>query len=223
MALTKQKMISSTFSEQQEYDYLFKVLLIGDSGIGKSSLLLRFADDGYNEGYISTIGVDFKIRTINMGEKVIKLQIWDTAGQERFRTITSSYYRGAHGIMVVFDLTDESSFKNVEKWFIEIDRYGNDQVCRILIGNKADLTNKRVVSRERAETFAIQNGMEYIETSAKKNHNVNLAFEAIVRNIKFGMYHNYPETRPSMQVMKESIKLHKESWIPKHFQTDKCC
>uniref|UniRef100_A0A915I0H3 Uncharacterized protein n=1 Tax=Romanomermis culicivorax TaxID=13658 RepID=A0A915I0H3_ROMCU len=96
-----------------EYDYLFKLLLIGDSGVGKSCLLLRFADDTYTDSYISTIGVDFKIRTIELDGKTIKLQIWDTAGQERFRTITSSYYRGAHGIIVVYDITDQVSIRTV--------------------------------------------------------------------------------------------------------------
>merc|ERR1712159_656276 len=99
-----------------EYDYLFKLLLIGDSGVGKSCLLFRFADDTYQESYISTIGVDFKIRTVELEGKTIKLQIWDTAGQERFRTITSSYYRGAHGIIVVYDVTDQESFNNVKTW-----------------------------------------------------------------------------------------------------------
>jgi len=96
-----------------EYDYVFKLVLIGDSGVGKSCLLLRFADDTYTESHISTIGVDFKIRTIQLEGKTIKLQIWDTAGQERFRTITSSYYRGAHGIIVVYDTTDSETFEHV--------------------------------------------------------------------------------------------------------------
>merc|ERR1712006_60493 len=102
-----------------EYDYLFKLLLIGDSGVGKSCLLLRFADDTYTESYISTIGVDFKIRTINLDGKCVKLQIWDTAGQERFRTITSSYYRGAHGIIVVYDVTDRETFNNVKNGYMK--------------------------------------------------------------------------------------------------------
>ena len=107
-----------------EYDYLFKLLLIGDGGVGKSSLILRFSDDTFTESYISTIGVDFKIRTIEIRGKSIKLQIWDTAGEEKFRTVTASYYRGAHGIIVVYDVTDQTSFTNVKQWMKEIDRNG---------------------------------------------------------------------------------------------------
>ena len=134
-----------------EYDYLFKLLLIGDSGVGKSCLLLRFADDTYTESYISTIGVDFKIRTIELDGKTIKLQIWDTAGQERFRTITSSYYRGAHGIIVVFDVTDQESFNNVKQWLHEIDRYACANVKKLLVGNKCDLTTKKQVEYNAAK------------------------------------------------------------------------
>merc|ERR1711898_6342 len=116
MGLSSQEIPSSLSEMNAEYDYLFKLLLIGDSGVGKSCLLLRFADDTYSESYISTIGVDFKIRTIEHDGKRIKLQIWDTAGQERFRTITSSYYRGAHGIIVVYDVTELDTFHAVERW-----------------------------------------------------------------------------------------------------------
>ncbi|XP_021285725.1 GTP-binding protein YPTM2-like isoform X2 [Herrania umbratica] len=134
-----------------EYDYLFKLLLIGDSGVGKSCLLLRFADDSYLDSYISTIGVDFKIRTVEQDGKTIKLQIWDTAGQERFRTITSSYYRGAHGIIIVYDVTDQESFNNVKQWLSEIDRYASENVNKLLVGNKCDLTANKVVSYETAK------------------------------------------------------------------------
>ncbi|WRX11075.1 Small GTPase - like 10 [Theobroma cacao] len=165
-------------------DYLFKLLLIGDSGVGKSCLLLRFADDSYIESYISTIGVDFKIRTVEQDGKTIKLQIWDTAGQERFRTITSSYYRGAHGIIIVYDVTDQESFNNVKQWLNEIDRYASDNVNKLLVGNKCDLTANKVVSSETAKAFADEVGIPFMETSAKDATNVEQAFMAMAASIK---------------------------------------
>ncbi|KAL1479683.1 hypothetical protein MTO96_051655 [Rhipicephalus appendiculatus] len=167
-----------------EYDYLFKLLLIGDSGVGKSCLLLRFADDTYTESYISTIGVDFKIRTIELEGKTIKLQIWDTAGQERFRTITSSYYRGAHGIIVAYDVTDQESFNNVKQWLQEIDRYACENVNKLLVGNKCDLTTKKVVDYTTAKEFADQLGIPFLETSAKNATNVEQAFMTMAAEIK---------------------------------------
>ena len=167
-----------------EYDHLFKLLLIGDSGVGKSCLLLRFADDTYTESYISTIGVDFKIRTIEIGGKSIKLQIWDTAGQERFRTITSSYYRGAHGIIVVYDVTDQASFSNVKQWLQEIDRYACENVNKLLVGNKCDLTTKKVVDYNTAKEFADGLGIPFLETSAKNSTNVEDAFVTMATEIQ---------------------------------------
>nr|AJC97112.1 Rab1A [Macrobrachium rosenbergii] len=167
-----------------EYDYLFKLLLIGDSGVGKSCLLLRFADDTYTESYISTIGVDFKIRTIELDGKTIKLQIWDTAGQERFRTITSSYYRGAHGIIVVYDTTDQESFNNVKQWLQEIDRYACENVNKLLVGNKCDLTHKKVVGYQTAKEYADSLGIPFLETSAKNATNVEQAFMTMAAEIK---------------------------------------
>jgi len=156
-----------TEKEKDQYDYLFKLLLIGDSGVGKSCLLLRFADDTYTESYISTIGVDFKIRTVDLDGKVCKLQIWDTAGQERFRTITSSYYRGAHGIIIVYDVTDLESFNNVRTWLYEIDRYASENVNKLLVGNKVDLVSKKAVETDTAKQFADSLEMPFLETSAK--------------------------------------------------------
>ncbi|KAI9795929.1 MAG: hypothetical protein M1833_006577 [Piccolia ochrophora] len=166
------------------YDYLFKLLLIGDSGVGKSCLLLRFADDTYTESYISTIGVDFKIRTIELDGKTVKLQIWDTAGQERFRTITSSYYRGAHGICVVYDVTDMDSFNNVKQWLQEIDRYATEGVNKLLVGNKSDMSDKKVVEYTVAKEFADSLGIPFLETSAKNASNVEQAFLTMARQIK---------------------------------------
>merc|ERR1712177_118866 len=149
---------------------------IGDSGVGKSCLLLRFADDTYTESYISTIGVDFKIRTVDLDTKTIKLQIWDTAGQERFRTITSSYYRGAHGIIIVYDITDKESFDN--------DRYASENVCKLLVGNKNDLKSKRAVEYEAAKAFADELSIPFLETSAKNATNVEQAFLTMAAQIK---------------------------------------
>jgi len=171
-------------SASVDYDFLFKILLIGDSGVGKSCLLLRFADDTYTENYISTIGVDFKIRTIELDGKTVKLQIWDTAGQERFRTITSSYYRGAHGIIIVYDVTNKESFGNVEQWLQEIERYASENVDKLLVGNKCDLETKKVVNYEVGERFAKSVEMKFVETSAKESTNVEEAFLAMATQIK---------------------------------------
>jgi len=167
-----------------EYDYLFKLLLIGDSGVGKSSLLLRFADNTFTESFISTIGVDFKIRTIDIEGTTVKLQIWDTAGQERFRTITSSYYRGAHGIIVVYDITNQETFNNVQKWLQEIDRYACENVHKLLVGNKSDLVNERKVQYDQAAEFAASLNLIFLETSAKSSTNVEDAFTKMAKAIK---------------------------------------
>ncbi|KAI9661405.1 MAG: hypothetical protein M1831_003138 [Alyxoria varia] len=182
------------------YDYLFKLLLIGDSGVGKSCLLLRFADDTYTESYISTIGVDFKIRTIELDGKTVKLQIWDTAGQERFRTITSSYYRGAHGICVVYDVTDMDSFNNVKQWLQEIDRYATEGVNKLLVGNKSDMTDKKVVEYTQAKEFADSLGIPFLETSAKNASNVEQAFLTMARQIKERMGTTTVNNKPTVRV-----------------------
>mmetsp|Transcript_9667 Transcript_9667/g.33261 ORF Transcript_9667/g.33261 Transcript_9667/m.33261 type:complete len:204 (+) Transcript_9667:147-758(+) len=169
---------------KRDYDHLFKLVLIGDTGVGKSCLLLRFADDAFTESYISTIGVDFRFRTVKVDGKTVKLQIWDTAGQERFRTITSSYYRGAHGIIVVFDVTDQESFMNVKQWLHEIDRYACQNVKKLLVGNKCDLASKRAVPTEQAQEFADSLGIQYLETSAKNSTNVEKAFTTMAGQIR---------------------------------------
>ncbi|XP_013777954.1 ras-related protein Rab-35-like isoform X1 [Limulus polyphemus] len=166
----------------REYDHLFKLLIIGDSGVGKSSLLLRFADNTFTGNYITTIGVDFKIRTIEVDGERVKLQIWDTAGQERFRTITSTYYRGTHGVIVVYDVTNGESFANVKRWLHEIDQ-NCDVVNRILVGNKNDDPDNKVVLKEDAQRFTDHMGIMLFETSAKDNINVEEMFNAITKMV----------------------------------------
>ncbi len=156
---------------------------MGNSNVGKSSLFLRFVDDIWNDTFVPTIGVDFKIKTFDIDEKKIKMQIWDTAGQERFKNIIASYYRGAHGILLIYDVTDKDSFKNLSNWIIEIEKNSSKQVLKVLIGNKTDLEDKRVVTYNQGKEFADTYGLKYIETSAKKNLNVNEAFETLGREL----------------------------------------
>ena len=165
---------------QQDYDYLFKLLLIGDSGVGKSCLLLRFADNAWSDTYISTIGVDFKIHYMKLGGKDIKLQVWDTAGQERFRTITTSYYRGANGIMIVFDVTDAASFEKVRYWLNELKEHVGTDMPALLVANKIDLTRDRAVDTASAQRFAHEVGIKLVETSAKTNAGVTEAYGELV-------------------------------------------
>jgi len=168
---------------KKDYDFLFKLVLIGDSGVGKSCLLLRFADDNFTDSYISTIGVDFRFRTITIGEHTVKLQIWDTAGQERFRTITSAYYRGADGIIMVYDVTSSESFDHVEEWLSEVDRYANENTSKLLVGNKADLLDDKQVPEEVAQSFADKLNIAFLETSAKTATNVDAAFLTMAKEL----------------------------------------
>ena len=161
------------------YEKLFKILLLGDSSVGKSSLFLSFMDKSWNETFVPTIGVDFKIKTINVNNMNIKFQVWDTAGQERFRTIISSYYKGAHGILLVYDITLKESFESLNDWLNEIKKNTNKNIVKVLIGNKIDLNDKRIISFDEAKEFADNNNMKYIETSAKTAANVDQAFGLI--------------------------------------------
>lgn len=161
---------------------MFKLLIIGDSGVGKSSLLIRFSDNTFSGSYITTIGVDFKIRTVLLHGERVKLQIWDTAGQERFRTITNTYYRGTHGVIVVYDVTNGESFGNVKRWLQEIES-NCDIVNKVLVGNKNDDPTRKVVTTEDAERFANQMEIKLFETSAKDNINVEEMFLAITEQV----------------------------------------
>ncbi|XP_013413854.1 ras-related protein Rab-10 [Lingula anatina] len=168
---------------KKTYDLLFKLLLIGDSGVGKTCLLFRFSDDAFNTTFISTIGIDFKIKTVELGGKKIKLQIWDTAGQERFHTITTSYYRGAMGIMLVYDITNARTFENISKWLRNIDEHANEDVEKMILGNKCDMDDKRQVPKERGDAIAREHCIPFLETSAKSNINVEKAFMDLAQAI----------------------------------------
>ena len=167
----------------RDYDHLFKLLIIGDSGVGKSSLLLRFADNTFSGSYITTIGVDFKIRTVTIDGQRIKLQIWDTAGQERFRAVTRSYYRGAAGALMVYDITRRSTYNHLSSWLTDTRNLTNPSTVIFLIGNKCDLEGQRDVTYEEAKQFADENGLMFVEASAKTGQNVEEAFLETARKI----------------------------------------
>ena len=161
---------------EEDYNYIFKVLPLGNCDVGKSSLLLRFVDSAWNDSFVPTIGVDFKVKTVEIGDKKVKMQIWDTAGQERFRNVVSTYFRGSNGILLIYDITNKDSFKNLESWLIEIEKNASENVLKILIGNKCDLESERGITKEEGQAFANRNGMQFIETSAKMDTNVSEAF-----------------------------------------------
>ncbi|XP_012861854.2 ras-related protein Rab-35 [Echinops telfairi] len=185
------------------------------AGVGKSSLLLRFADNTFSGSYITTIGVDFKIRTVEINGEKVKLQIWDTAGQERFRTITSTYYRGTHGVIVVYDVTSAESFVNVKRWLHEINQ-NCDDVCRILVGNKNDDPERKVVETDDAYKFAGQMGIQLFETSAKDNINVEEMFNCITELVLRAKKDNLAKQQQQQQ--NDVVKLTKNSKRKK-----RCC
>eukprot|EP00753_Platysulcus_tardus_P017733 PLAT6473.4.p1 GENE.PLAT6473.4~~PLAT6473.4.p1 ORF type:complete len:206 (-),score=52.54 PLAT6473.4:125-742(-) len=176
-------MASASASKGGSYDFLIKLLLIGDSGVGKSCLLLRYCEDSFTTTFITTIGIDFKIKSLEIGGKKIKLQVWDTAGQERFRTITTAYYRGAMGILLVYDIGDRESFDHVRDWMRQIEVNAQAGVVKMLIGNKSD-TEDRAVSEKEGKALAAEYEIPFFETSAKTNTGVEEAFEAIATIIK---------------------------------------
>lgn len=201
----------------REYDHLFKLLIIGDSGVGKSSLLIRFSDNTFSGSYITTIGVDFKIRTVVINGERVKLQIWDTAGQERFRTITNTYYRGTHGVIVVYDVTNGESFANVKRWLQEIES-NCDVVNKVLVGNKNDDPNRKVVITEDSDRFAKQMDIQLFETSAKDNLNVEEMFLAITEQV----LRHKKQTQKQVQTDQnnDTVNLRKGGNIKKK---NKCC
>ena len=164
---------------QLDYDYFFKFLLIGDSGVGKTSLLFRFADGIFHETNISMTGLDFKIKSIELKGKRLRLQIWDTAGQERFHAITTSYYHNANGIVLVYDVSNAKSFAHIAEWLRVIQQHADDNVEKMILGNKCDAEDKRVITEAQGRALAEKHGIKFLETSAVSNINVDGAFREL--------------------------------------------
>ncbi|XP_015180185.1 PREDICTED: ras-related protein Rab-37-like isoform X1 [Polistes dominula] len=168
-----------------QVDFFFKVMLLGDSGVGKTCLLTRFRDGRFLFGnYITTVGIDFRNKVVTVDETKVKLQIWDTAGQERFRSVTHAYYRDAHALLLLYDVTNKTSFDNIRAWLSEIREHANEDVVIMLLGNKSDCRQERMVKKEDGERLAQEYKVPFMETSAKTGLNVELAFLAVARELK---------------------------------------
>ena len=167
----------------KDYDYIFKIVLIGDTCVGKSCILVRFSDDVFVENYVTTIGVDFRFKTMKVNEKITKIQIWDTAGQERYRSITTAYYRGAAAIIICCDSTNKESFYNINNWIEEISKYTDKDVDKLILMNKCDLIEERKIDKNEISKFEKESGLKVMEVSAKTGKGVDKAFEYIIEKL----------------------------------------
>ena len=170
-------------SKGKDYDYIFKIVLIGDTCVGKSCILVRFSDDVFVENYVTTIGVDFRFKTMIVKNKIAKIQIWDTAGQERYRSITTAYYRGAAAIIICCDSTNKESFYNVNNWIDEISKYTDKDVDKLVLMNKCDLVEERQIDKNDISKFEKESGLKVMEVSAKTGNGVDKAFEYIIEKL----------------------------------------
>jgi len=184
-------------------DYKISLIMIGDSSVGKTCFLLKFADENSNISHIPTIGIDFKIKTIQIDGKNVKLQIWDTAGQERYRTITQTYFRDVQGVIVAYDCTSEESFNNVRNWVRQVEAHtnGRENVEAVLIGNKSDLVDRKVIETEQGQALAKEFGMDFFETSARTGMNVQETFISITKKIKDKLALKEAAVNPSPQIL----------------------
>lgn len=208
-------------AEASEYDYLFKIVLIGDSGVGKSNVLSRFTRNTFNQDSKSTIGVEFATRTIQIDNKAIKAQIWDTAGQERYRAITSAYYRGAVGALLVYDITKAVTFASLERWLKELRDHADSNLVIMLVGNKLDMGHLRAITTEDGRKFSTEQGLQFIETSALGNTNIDEAFQYTLKAILTCMSaKTFEASTPEQTVqLSESARIDITSSEPQN----KCC
>mmetsp|Transcript_24896 Transcript_24896/g.25117 ORF Transcript_24896/g.25117 Transcript_24896/m.25117 type:complete len:208 (-) Transcript_24896:294-917(-) len=171
-------------ADEEPYDIHIKLLMLGDQGVGKTCILLRYCHDSFSSTFITTIGIDFKIKTVDVDGMRTRLQIWDTAGQERFRNITISYFKGAHGVVLVYDITERATFDSISHWMEQIQEHADDAVNVILIANKSDRETDRKVTREEGVALARKYDIPFLEVSAKNNVNISHLFETIARSTK---------------------------------------
>ena len=190
----------------EQKEFLYKILLLGDAAVGKTCFLMQYTENTFQEIHMSTIGLDYKLKNVQLDEnKIYKLQIWDTAGQDRFRSITKNYYKGAHGIILLYDVTEKKTFENVRNWIKQIKEEVNDNVCIILVGNKIDMEGKRVVSTEEGEKMAEEYDLMFFECSAKTGENVNEIFYNSADEIAKKIDQNYYDLENDTCGIKQGI------------------
>jgi small GTP-binding protein len=207
------------------HDYLYKIIVIGDSGVGKSNLVSMYVRNEFTLESKSTLGVDFGTKIIHLNSSIIKMQIWDTAGQERFRAVTSAYYRGSVGCLLVYDITNKESYSNIVKWLYEIREHALSDISIVLIGNKNDLTESREISTQEAAQFAIKENLYFLETSALMNTDIDLAFSTLINDIY--KLKNSQNTRPTilnfLPIKSSSIVTTNITPNISHNSSNKCC
>ena len=197
--------------EQDEEDYrLYKILLLGDCAVGKSCLLLRYCENSFQESHLATIGLDFRLKTITLeNNRKIRIQIWDTAGEDRFRSITRNYYKGAHGIVLIYDVTDQQSFQHIKDWVDKIKEESNEGVIIYLVGNKIDLIDKRIITNADGNKLAEEIKIKYYETSAKDSTGVKEVFENLVKDMDNLYSEQHKEENETIQINKKDKKKKK--------------
>ena len=192
--------------QKDTYDYTIKILLLGDSNVGKTLLIGKFIKDDFSENTLNTIGLDLKCKSLILEDKKINVQLWDTAGQEKYKSMTTSYYRGVNIIIVVFDVTKQESFNHVKNWIADIDKFARPNVMKILVGNKIDLINERVISNEEGKKLSQQFKIKFFETSAKSSEGVKEMFESVCKD-----YTKNNEKRPSENISLDNMKVKKQN------------
>ena len=214
---------SNKSSNPSDYQYIFKLILIGNSGVGKSSIIQRYMKNTFEESYKCTIGVDFLMKTLNLKGKTVKLQLWDTAGQEKYKSMVASYYRGANVALVVFDITNHASFDSLPVWIENYYKNGPEEKNIILIGNKKDMEESRQVTRQEAEIFSETNNMMYFETSAKEGDNIEYIFTYAAE--KLLEYYGKPDENNIKRQMNDNDKLQSQSFTEIRIEEHKkgCC
>ena len=195
--------------EESEDNYrLYKILLLGDSAVGKSCLLLRFCENSFQESHLTTIGLDFRLKKINLKDnRKIKVQIWDTAGEDRFRAITKNYYKGANGILLIYDVTDQQSFEHVRDWIDKIKEESSEEIIIYLVANKIDQNNKRIITNADGNKIAEEYNIKYFETSAKCSTGVNEVFGSLVEEMDDYYLNHHKEEMKIIHLNKKDKKL----------------